>query len=298
MTTTAAEPRVPQTPTSVVKRWGSAMQGASATYLRRPLVWAIALIWLLQVVVFAYLINAMVYQSAPDDPLMSSVVANLRGEAAPIWPLASMPMYGSPVFILLGVLASGSDYRNGTLRLVMPRFGSRGTFLLAKWACLALLSAVLSILTEAVSLVTSLAVSGVTDQQFVFPAFTDVLSGVAVGALIILTLGSIGFMLTVVTESVLGGFLLGLGWTLGIEIVLLPMLSPLADWVDTVRGLLPTGAAGSLVASLAEGSGVELETALGVTCLVEMPWPLISLIAWNVLCLTIALRSFRRRDLR
>lgn len=298
MTTTAAKPEKTQATSSPMKRWGPALEGASATYLRRPMVWWIALIWLFQVVVFAYLVNAMVYQSSPDDPMMSSVVANLRGEAAPIWPLASMPMYGAPVFILLGVLGSGLDYRNGTLRMVMPRYGHRTTFLMAKWGCLVLLSIVLSVLTVAVSLAASFALTGVTDQEFLFPALTDILSGVAVGALVILTLGSVGFMLAVLTESVLGGFLIGLGWTLGIEILLLSMLSPLADWVDTLRGFLPTGAAGSLVASLAEGRDVELETSMGVSSLIDMPGPLISLVVWILLSLVVSLVVFRRRDLR
>ena len=60
----------------------------------------------------------------------------------------------------------------------------------------------------------------------------------ALGALVVFMMTAIGFALSLVLRSLLGGFLAGFGWAIGIEVLLMRMLSPLGDWVDGVRGLL------------------------------------------------------------
>lgn len=273
-----------------------ALRGAAATYLRRPAPWVLVGIWLLQIVIFAYVVNAAVYQGSTDEALRDAVGRNLTGELAAVWPLGSMPMYGAPVFVILGALASASDYRYGTLRLVLTRFGSRTQLLLARWACVALMSAVVSGLTLAVAFPTSALVSRWLGLPPSTPALGDVASAFGVGALIIATLATIGFVAGVLTRSALGAVLGGAGWVIGVEVLLLAMLTPAVAGLATVRGVLPAGAAGSVAASLAGDAGVDLAATLGVAELVPPAAAVAVMCGWTVLGLVVALLLFRRRD--
>lgn len=277
--------------------FGTTLSAAAMIYLRRPVVWVLVVVWLLQVAVFAYLINALVFQSNPDDPVMAAVVGNLSGQAAATWPLASMPLYGSPVFILLGALASGSEYRYGTLRVIIPRSGGRVSYVVASWLCVAIVCVITSLLTLVVSWAMSAALSGVTDQEVTAPAFSEMLTAFGLGALIILTMASLGFSLALLTRSILVGLVLGVGWIVGIEILLLSMLAPVAEWIDGLRGVLPAGAAGSAVADIGDDADLVLSSTVGVSDLVDTPVAVAVLAVWLVLCVVVSVAAFRRRDL-
>lgn len=276
----------------------TALTATRSTYLRRPVVWTLVGVWLLQVVVFAYLVNALVYSGDPSDPVMSDVVRNLRGDAAATWPLASMPMYGAPVFTLLGALAAGSPFRYGTLRVVVPRAGGRMPVVLASWLCVAALSVVVGILTMVASVATSAALAGVVDRPVSVPTVGELAAGAGAGALIVLALASLGFVLALVARSVLVGVVVGVGWVIGVEVLLLSMLSPVAGWVDALRGVLPAGASGSVAAGVGVGPELALASTVGVTELLPVTASLLVLGGWTAACVVVAVMVFQRRDLR
>ena len=273
------------------QQFRAAVRGAAATILSRPVMWLLVGVWLLQVLVFAYVVNSLLAADAE-----AAVGINLRGEVSPFWPLASMPMYGAPVFVLIGVLASASDYRYGTLRLILPRFRSRVPFIVARWICVLIIAVVAAIATTVLAIGSSLALSPVTDLAWVLPSVGDMVIGTASGVLIVAALATFGFTLGVMTRSVLSGLLFGLGWTIGLEVLLLPMLTPLLDGLVTLRALLPGGAAGSLAGSLGESAGLNFSQTVGVTVLVEPGVAIISLVLWTVLGITASALVFRRRD--
>lgn len=243
----------------------AALQGGVVTFLARPLVWVLVVVWLFQIVVFAYAINAAVVSQAPSSQTNAVIVACLGVNAAHAWPLASMPTYGAFVFILLGSLAGASDYRYGTFRLILPRYASRAGLLGARFACLAVLSVVMSALTLLVSFAASAIVSPSLGLDAAAPPVSDVVVSLGLGALVILAMMAIGFAASIALRSLLGGFLVGFGWAVGIEVLLLRMLSPLADWVDSVRGLLPVGASSTLIARVGERAGLDTAATTGLS---------------------------------
>ena len=276
--------------------FGAALRGGVATFLARPLVWALVAVWLLQIVVFAYAINAAVYSRNPDSPASALIADSLGVNAAHAWPLAAMPTYGSFVFVLLGALAGASDYRFGTFRLILPRYASRTGLLGARIVCLAVLSVVVSALTLLTSFAASAIVSSSLKLDAGAPPVSDVLVSLALGALVVFVMTAIGFALSLALRSLLGGFLAGFGWAIGIEVLLMRMLSPLAGWVDGVRGLLPVGSSSTLIAAVGEKAGLDTAATAGLSELVS-PWAAAAaLIAWTVILFATAIALFRRRD--
>lgn len=74
------------------------------------------------------------------------------------------------------------------------------------------------------------------------------------------------------------------------------MLSPLAGWVDGVRGLLPVGSSSTLIAAVGEKAGLDTAATAGLSELVS-PWAAAAaLIAWTVILFATAIALFRRRD--
>ena len=276
--------------------FGAALQGGVATFMARPLVWVLVAVWLLQVVIFAYAINAAVYSQNPGSPTGTLLAGSLGVNVAHVWPLASMPTYGSFVFVLLGALAGASDYRFGTFRLILPRYASRTGLLGARIVCLAVLSVVVSALTLLTSFAASAIVSSSLKLDTGVPPVSDVLVSLALGALVVFVMTAIGFALSLALRSLLGGFLAGFGWAIGIEVLLMRMLSPLAGWVDGVRGLLPVGSSSTLIAAVGEKAGLDTAATAGLSELVS-PWAAAAaLIAWTVILFATAIALFRRRD--
>ena len=276
--------------------FGAAMRGAVALFLARPLTWLLVLVWLLQIVVFAYTINASVYSQDPSSGTNVLIGSNLHVEAAHVWPLASMPTYGSFVFVLLGAFAGGSDYRYGTFRLILPRYSSRAGLLGARVVVLAVLAVIISALTVAVSFAASFVVSSFLDFEVKFPAATDLALSIGLGSLVVITLMAAGFAASLILRSLLGGFLTAFLWVVGVEVLLLSMLAPLADWLRGVRGSLPVGASSSLVAVLGERVGIDTSSTAGMSELVS-PWvATAALCGWTFLLFAGAISVFQYRD--
>ena len=99
------------------------------------------------------------------------------------------------------------------------------------------------------------------------------------------------------SSDTIGGFLAGFGWAIGIEVLLMRMLSPLGDWVDGVRGLLPVGSSSALIAAVGEKAGFDTAATAGLSELVGHWTATIALIIWTVILFATAIALFRRRDI-
>ena len=153
---------------------------------------------------------------------------------------------------------------------------------------------------SALTLLTSFAASAIVSSSLNLdagaPPVSDVLVSLALGALVVFVMTAIGFALSLALRSLLGGFLAGFGWAIGIEVLLMRMLSPLASWVDGVRGLLPVGSSSTLIAAVGEKAGLDTGATAGLSELVS-PWAAAAaLIAWTVILFATAIALFRRRD--
>ena len=148
--------------------------------------------------------------------------------------------------LVLGIIASGGEYRHKTIipaMLVAPR---RGGLIIAKVIGIAMAGVVLSALTFGLGLATAVAELSAHGIHHL-PADTGSLFA---GSVIAGTLfGVIGVALGYITRSTIAAVVGAVGWVLFAELAILHTLAPnLAKW-------LVTGAASALTTPTASGSG-------------------------------------------
>ena len=178
--------------------------------------------------------------------------------------------------LVLGIIASGSEYRHKTIipaMLVTPR---RAALVAAKVIGIAVAGAVLSVLTFGLGLATAVAELSARHIHHL-PADTGSLFA---GSVIAGTLfGVIGVALGYITRNTIAAAVGAVGWVLFAELAILHTLAPhLAKW-------LITGAATALTTPTASGSAT-LTPAVAVAVLS----------AYAVVLLAAAFRLVLRRD--
>ena len=178
--------------------------------------------------------------------------------------------------LVLGIIASGSEYRHKTIipaMLVAPR---RGTLVIAKVTGIAVAGVVLSTLTFGLGLATAVAELSAHHIHHL-PADTGTLFA---GSVIAATLfGVIGVALGYITRSTIAAVVGAVGWVLFVELAILHAIAPhLAKW-------LITGAASTLT-----DPGVLASRALTPATAVAV------LTAYTAVLLAVASRLVLRRD--
>jgi ABC-2 type transport system permease protein len=259
-----------------------------ATALRRPGVRVATVVWLVQIVVFAYAINYIIYRSLGDTlaaPEAAAMIAGVLPDAAAHYPAASVPFYGLPVLVILGSLLGAGDFRTGMLARIVSRMPDRTALMAAKWATLAILTLILSALTIAVGIVCSLAVAAAEGAPAELPSLGALGIELVVMALMMAGYASLGFALAVVTRNVMAGAVVGIGWTLGVETLLVGGLAGAVPIFDDLGSVLLAPSVATLASSLDPAQEVS-----GVL-------PAIVVAAWSLLGVVVAALSFRRRDL-
>lgn len=221
---------------------------------RRPAMWLLLGIGVLQTLTFAYVIPYAGYTGTTSGPVSRALAAMLPGDfvASAIGGLA---LFSGALVLIFGVLVAGSEYGWETWKTVLSQRPSRLRAYSAKLAVVACGVTVFVVVLLAFAAVASLVVAGLADQAVVWPPLADVLVGFGGGWLVTMMWGALGVLLGIVFRGVALPVGLGLIWMLVVQNLLSSIAAPLLGWVNDLQKGLPGPNAGALVASLIGGAG-------------------------------------------
>jgi ABC-type transport system involved in multi-copper enzyme maturation permease subunit len=262
---------------------------------KRPAVWVLGGLWIVVVVLFLYLLPALIFAviiaDAPPEAglgLEEQFSTLTPGNLSPYLLQFLFPGLGTSVAIILGSLAAGSKYGWGTLKIILSQRPSRLGVLSGKLLALGgllLLFVLAAFLGAALS---SLAVALLSGASPAPPSAVELLGGVGAGALILVVWAAFGFALATLFRGTALAVGLGLIYAFVVEPVF-SGLSALSETLQTITGFLPGENTTVLSVAFAgnpafEGGGLDpVRSAL-------------VLIAYAVAFLLIAALVFRQRD--
>ena len=266
---------------------------------RRPGVRIAAALWSLQIAVFAYGAQYIVYRSMGDTfeaGQGEAMLASLQPDQMGPYVAASVPGYGIPVFVILGALVAAGDYRWGVIRAILVRFPARTSFVTARWVSLQVLTLVINALGFLVGLVGAMIIAVVEGASQVLPSPGSVVVPFLASWLMMAGYSTVGFVLGVVLRSVMAAAACGAGWLVAVELLLVGSLAGAVSALDAVRGVLLSANIGSLAAGLGNAGRSGDSGLPGVSAVNEPGVAVLVIAAWTMLGLGIAISVFRRRD--
>lgn len=256
---------------------------------------AVSVVWLLQIVLFAYLVNYIVAMTVTELP--ADAVAAMKESLLPSTVAGavtgSLPMYGGPVMVILGALIGAGDERSGVIRTVLSRCPERGRLIAAKSVALTLLVGVVMVVTFIVAFLCSMGVSLIDGAELVFPTFADVAVGFGSSWLIGTTWAMFGLALAVITRSLAGAIAIGLLWGLVVEQAL-HGLAMVAAPLEAVRAVLLSGASSVLAEATGSSDGAMPMAAPDA----GVPLAIVVLAGWITVSAVVSVTVFRRRDVQ
>ena len=221
---------------------------------RRPAMWLLLVIGVLQTLTFAYVIPYAGYTGTASGPVSRALAAMLPGDfvASAIGGLA---LFAGALALIFGVLVAGSEYGWETWKTVLSQRPSRWRAYSAKLAVVAAGVTVFVVVLLVVAAGASLVIATLASQPVVWPPVADILAGFGGGWLVTMMWGTLGVLLGIVFRGVALPVGLGLIWMLVVQNLLSAIAAPLLGWVNTMQKGLPGPNAGALVASLIGGAG-------------------------------------------
>lgn len=292
MTTNVLTP----TPASEAGGMSRAVRGAFHLMARRPGYKVATVVWGLQIFIFAYAINYAVVSTLPAEQTPAGLLASLQPGATGSYMLASIPVYGAPVFIIVGAMVTAGEYRWGVLQTLLARFSNRTAFLLGRWIALVAFAAIVTVLSIALSVVASVVIALMLDEPIAFPPFAEYIVEFLAAGLMIVALATFGFFLGVLTRNVMAAAVVGIAWTIGVETLVVGSLAGVLPLFETLRSGLLTINAGSLSTAIAESTGLDVSGTFGATTAVDGGLAPVILGIWTVVALAASVFLFRRRD--
>jgi ABC-type transport system involved in multi-copper enzyme maturation permease subunit len=270
---------------------------------KRPAAWVLMLVWATVVILFGYLFTySFVSAPAPEDApreqraQQEAFSEELLSTLMPENLLENLFVNGTfaiggAIVLILGALASGSEYGWGTLKTVLTqRPGRLGAFsgkLLALGAILVLFVLV----GLAAGSLGSLVVARLEDAAVDWPPLRELAKGLGVGVLIFAVWGSLGFALAVLFRGTPLAIGLGLAYALAVEnaIAALPIES---EAFENVRRIM----LGENTSSVSGYFGSPSQAFGAPEPLVEPGRAALVLTAYTVGFILLAAFFFRRRD--
>jgi ABC-2 type transport system permease protein len=203
------------------------------------------------------------FQTQGLDP--QAVLAGvLPGELVPT-SLGGFPVFAGALALILGALATGSEYGWGTMQTALTQRPTRLALYGGK--LLALAASVLGIVLTlfALNAVVAGVIAAVESRALDYPSAAELAKGVGSGWLILGMWCGLGALLGFAFRGVALPIGLGVVWVLGVENLVSAVAGGLLTSLQPLRDLLPGVNAGSLVWSLAPGGGASGEAPPGVT---------------------------------
>jgi ABC-2 type transport system permease protein len=264
--------------------------------LRRwPAVWVTLGAWLALAATFGYLFNYLAYATgsqnfATDGQSAGSLLAQVLPGNVPAVLVQGTPMFGGALMMVLGALVAGSGYGWGTWKTVFTQGPSRTSAVLGSMAAVGVLVLGLVLASALMSFGLALGIAALEDVAVVWPAVTELATGMGYAYLILLMWALVGFGLGTLARGPALSVGLGLVWALVLE-NLLRGVGTLLSVVEAFTLLTPGTAAGSLV-----GAFVGVTGDPGVIDVLSRERSLVTLAAYVVLVPVATLLLVRRRD--
>lgn len=237
---------------------------------KRPVVWILGGVWLAILIILVYLLPALllaaVAAGAPSEARMG-----LEDQFATFAPqnLSTLllrflfPSFGTAVALILGAVVVGSEYRWGTLKVVLSQRPGRLGFLSGKLLALGALLLLFVLAAFLVGAVSSLIAALALGASPAPPAAVELLEGLGIGALILVVWAALGFALATLFRSTALALVVGLLYAFAFE-PMFASLSGLNESLQEIVGLLPGVNTSALALTFAETAGdMMLNPALG-----------------------------------
>jgi len=219
----------------------------------------------------------------------------LPGELVPT-SLGGFPVFAGALVLILGALATGSEYGWGTMQTALTQRPTRLAVYGGKLAALA--AATLAFVLAVFTLNAAVAggIAAVESRALDYPSLAELAKGVGSGWLIFGVWCGLGALLGFAFRGVALPIGLGVVWVLGVENLVSAVAGGLLTGLRPLRDLLPGVNAGSLVWSLAPGGGATGDAPPGVTDAVAGGRASLALVLYLAAFAAAGAALLRRRD--
>ena len=227
----------------------------------RPAVWVLGGLWLAVVVLFLYLLPALVFAviaaNAPPgtETVLEAQLSTLTlGNLPPYLLQFLFPGLGTAVALILGALAAGSEYGWETLKTVLSQRPGRLGVLSGKLLALGALLLLFVLAAFLVGALSSLVVALLSGASLAPPPAAELLEGLGAGALILILWATFGFALATLFKGTALAVGLGLIYAFAIEPVFAG-LSSVSESLRAIADFLPGVSTSVLSLALIETPG-------------------------------------------
>jgi ABC-2 type transport system permease protein len=236
---------------------------------KRPATWVLLGVTLALELLFGYVLpysswatSDQNFQTQGLDP-QAVLAGTLPAELVPT-SLGGFPVFAGALALILGALATGSEYGWGTMQTALTQRPTRLAVYAGKLAALAaaILAVVLAVF--ALNAATAGLIATLESRPLDYPSLATLAEGVGSGWLIMGMWCGLGAVLGFAFRGVALPVGLGVVWVLGVENLVSAVADSLLTGLRPLRDLLPGVNAGSLVWSLAPGGGASGEPPPGV----------------------------------
>jgi ABC-type transport system involved in multi-copper enzyme maturation permease subunit len=266
---------------------------------KRPAMWILGGVFLLLAQVFGYLLPYVAYRTgtggfAAGEPASRLLADVLPGSLVPNT-LGGFPMFAGAIALVIGAIATGSEYGWRTLKSILTVRPGRLSVLGGKLLAIVTVGLVLVVVVFAAAAGSSAVIAAVEGKPLDWPALGDLARGFGAGWLIIGMWSLFGAALGILFRGTSLAIGLGLVWALVVE-NLVRGFAVVLDFLDALQKWLPGVNAGSLVASLGATTQDRPGGTPGVTDAVTGTRGLTMLVAYVLALGVIATLTLVRQD--
>jgi ABC-type transport system involved in multi-copper enzyme maturation permease subunit len=268
---------------------------------KRPAIWVLLGVVLGLTQLFGYVLPYSSWLTSDQnfrtqglDP-QAVLAGTLPGELVPT-SLGGFPVFAGALALILGALATGSEYGWGTMQTALTQRPSRLAVHGGKLAALAASTLAIVLATFALNATVASVIATVESRPLDFPSLAELAKGVGSGWLILGMWCGLGALLGFAFRGVALPIGLGVVWVLGVENLVSAVADSLLTGLRPLRDVLPGVNAGSLVWSLAPGGGSSGQAPPGVVDAVTGGRATLSLALYVAAFAVAAALLVRRRD--
>jgi ABC-2 type transport system permease protein len=286
--------------------------GAELLKLRkRPSTWVLGCIWLAVTILLSYALSYALLSNAPpptvpegtpkaqreqlreqqeafrEEQLKALYPENLVSTLTP-----GLPNLGTPIALIFGALAMGSEYGWATFKTALTQRPGRYAVFSGKLLALGIVLALLVILTFAGGAVSGYVITALEGASVGWPASGELVRALGAGTLILATWAALGVLLATLLRSTALSIGLGLIYSLVLETIILNL--PIQNKAfQNVREFFPGQNSNFLANSF---SGQPQGGFATPQQPVEASQAALVLLAYTAVCVILAAFVFHRRD--
>lgn len=266
---------------------------------KRPAVWILGGVFLLLGQVFGYVLPYLAFRTGTGGFAGGETASRLIADVLPARlvgnTLGGFPMFAGAIAIVIGAIASGSEYGWRTLKTILTAGPRRLSVLGGKLLALATIGLVLVLAVFAAAAAWSAGIAAVESRALEWPSVGDLARGIGAGWLVITMWSVFGAALGVTFRGTSLAIGLGLVWALVVE-NLVRGFAVVLGFLDALQKWLPGVNAGSLVASLGATPQDRAGGTPGVTTAVGGTRGLAMLVVYVVVLTIVATATLLRQD--